>query len=75
MHMVHIGVYRAQQQGYGHPLTIWLCPKKWGKRQNHMGKILPQDRIRHKIWNMSSTYLHIHFDYLNELLLDEGLAE
>ena len=29
-----------------------LCPEKWGKRQNHMGKILPQDRTRHKIWNM-----------------------
>ena len=40
-----------------------------------MGKILPQDRKRHRIWNVSSTYLHIHFNELTELLLDEGLAE
>ena len=41
----------------------------------YMGKILPQDRTRHKIWNMSSTYLHIHFNELTELLLDEGIFE
>ena len=40
-----------------------------------MGKILPEDRTRHKIWNMSSTYIHIHFNYLTELLLNEGIAE
>ena len=40
-----------------------------------MGKILPQDRKSHKIWNMSSKYLHIHFNELTELLLDEGISE
>ena len=68
----NIDAYRAQQQDYGHPL---LCPEKLGKRQNHMGKILPQDRTGHKIWNVSLTYIHLHFNELTELLLDEGLAE
>ena len=27
MHMVHIGVYSAQQQGYGHPLQLFMCRK------------------------------------------------
>ena len=40
-----------------------------------MGKILPQNRTRHRIWNVSSTYIHLHFNDLTELLLDEGLVE
>ena len=24
---MHIGVYRAQQQGYGHPLQLFMCIK------------------------------------------------
>ena len=66
--------YRAQKQGYGHPLTI-IMSKSWGNRQNHMGKILPQERTRNKIWDMSSKYIHLEFNELNELLLDEGLTE
>ena len=40
-----------------------------------MGKILPQERTIHKIWNMSSTYIYIHFNELTELLRNEGLVE
>ena len=47
----------------------------WGKRQNHMGKILPQDRTRNKIWNMSSTYPYLHLNEMSELLLDGILVE
>ena len=40
--------YRAQQQGYGHPLTI-IMSKKVRKEAKPHGKILPQDRTKHKI--------------------------
>ena len=40
-----------------------------------MGKILPRERTSHKILNMSSTYLYLHLNELNELLLDGILDE
>ena len=43
--MVHIGVYRAQQQGYGHPLQLFMSKKTeergnvtWGKSSLKKGQ-------------------------------------
>ena len=45
---MHIGSYRAQQQGYGHPLQLFIS-RNVRKEEKHMGKILPQEKIGHKI--------------------------
>ena len=68
----NLDVYRAQQQNYGHPLTIIVQKSEergkitWGKSSLKIG----QDTK----FEMSSTYLHLHFNELIELLLD-GLFE
>ena len=38
MHMVHIGVYRAHQQGYGHPLQLLMARKDEERGKNTWGK-------------------------------------
>ena len=70
----NIDAYRAQQQGYGHPFTI-IMSRKVRKEEKPHGKILPQERKRHGILNMYSKYIHIHFNELNEQLLDGRLVE
>ena len=59
--MVHIGVYRAQKQGYGHPLQLFMSRKyeergktTWGKYSLKKGK---------------AQNLKYVFNKLNELLL------
>ena len=44
----NMDAYRAQQQGYGHPLTI-IMSRKVRKEAKPHGEILRQDRTRHKI--------------------------
>ena len=70
----NMDAYRDHQKGYGHPLII-IMSRKVRKEAKPHGQNLPQDRKRHKIWNMSSTYIHLHFNELTELFLDEGHAE
>ena len=70
---MRIGVYRAKQQGYGHPLTIIhvLKSEERGKttRENHPSR---KDKAQN---NMSSVGIYLHLNDLNELLLGEIFDE
>ena len=71
---MHIGAYRAQQQGYGPPLQLFMS-RKVRKREKHMEKTLPQERKRKKLNKMYSTYIFIHLNKLSELLMIEEFDE
>ena len=54
--MVHIGVYRARQQGYGHPLQLFMFRKveersktTWGKSSLKKGQ---GTRFEQHVFNM-----------------------
>ena len=65
--------YRAQQQGYGHPLTI-IMSRKMRKEEKPHGENPPtrKDKAQN---NMSSTDIYLHLNELNELLMDGRLDE
>ena len=67
--------YRAQQQGYGHPLTIIHVQKDEQRGKTTWGKSSLKKGQGTKFEIMSSTYIYLQFNELNELLLDEGIAE
>ena len=61
----NIGVYRAQQQGYGHPLTI-IHVQKMKKEAKPHGENHPSKKDKaQNLNNMSSIGIYIH---LNELI-------
>ena len=72
---MHTSVYRAQQQGYGHPLQLFVSIKLRKESKPH-GENPPSRKDKaHNLNNMSSTYIYFHLKYLNELLLGEILNE
>ena len=65
----NMDAYRAQQQGYGHPLTI-IMSRKVRKEAKPHGKNPPSRKDKAQNLNsMSSICLYIHLNELNELLL------
>ena len=72
--IINIDAYRDQQQGYGHPLQLF-CPENLGKRKNHMGKLVPQERTRKNMKNMYLLCIFIHLNELTQLLLKEFYEE
>ena len=73
--MKNIGVYRAQQQGYGHPLQLFMS-RKVRKDVKPYGENPPSRKDNtQNLKNMSSTYLYLHLNELNELFLGERLDE
>ena len=67
---MHIGAYRDQQQGYGHPLTIIHVQKAEERGKTTWGKSsLKKGQGTKFLNNMSSTYTYIYLNELNELLL------
>ena len=65
----NIGVYRSQQQGYGHPLTIIMPQKSEERGKTTWGKSSLKKGQGKNLNNMSSTYIYIHLNELSELLL------
>ena len=72
----YIDAYRAQQQGYGHPLTI-IMSRKVRKEAKPHGENPPsrKEKAQKFLNNMSSTYPYLHLNDLSELLLDGRLVE
>ena len=71
----NIGVYRAHQQSYGHPLTI-IMSKKLRKDAKPHGENPPSRKDKAQNLNkMSSIGIYLHLNELNELLLGERLMK
>ena len=72
----NMDAYRAQHQGYGHPLTI-IMSRKVRKEAKPHGENPPSRKHKaQNFWNnMSSTYPYIHLNQLSQLLLDGRLVE
>ena len=70
-----IYAYRAQHKGYGHPFTIYLVQRPKERGKNTWGKSSLEIGQGTKFEICFSKYLHLHFNELTELLLDEGLVE
>ena len=70
----YIYAYRAHQQGYGHPLTIIMSRKVRKEAKPHGENPSSRKNKEQNLNNMYSTYLYLHLNYMNELLLDEILA-
>ena len=68
----NIDAYRAQQQGYGHPLTI-IMSRKVRKEEKPHGKNPPSRKDKEQ--NVSSIGIYLHLNDLNELDLGEILDE
>ena len=66
----YMDAYRAQQQGYGHPLTIIMSRKVTKEAKPH-GENPPSRKEKAQIFwnNMSSTYPYLHLNELTEIIL------
>ena len=66
--IMNIDAYRAQQQGYGHPLQLFMSIKVRKEEKTH-GENRPSRKDKPQNLNMYSTYIFIHLNELVELLL------
>ena len=71
----NMDAYRAQQQGYGNRLTIIMSKKVRKEAKPHEENTPSRKDKAQNSEIMSSTYLYLHLNELNEQLLDGRLDE
>ena len=72
---MHIDVYRAQQQGYRHPLQLFMSIKVRKEEKPHGENPHSRKDKTQNLNNMSSIGIYIHLNDLNELILVKYLMK
>ena len=67
----NIYAWRAQQQGYGHPLQLFLSRKFEERLKTTWGKSSLKKEKGTKLNKIPSTYFFLHLNELDELILIE----
>ena len=66
---MHIGAYRAQQQGYGHHLQLFMSKKDEERGKTTWGKSYLNKGQGTTFETCLQLCIYLHFNELNELLL------
>ena len=72
---MYIDTYRAQQQGYDHPLQLFMSKKVKKRGKPHGENLSSRKDKAQNLNNISSICLYLHFNDLNELLLVKDFDE
>ena len=67
--IINIDAYGAQQQGYGHPLQLFMSRKVREEEKPHGENPPLRKEKAQNLNNMSSICIYLHLNELNELLL------